>query len=111
MAAIDTNKVVADFSQYNAQVELAAPGVGVLSTVPYQDSTSMTVGNVTYSAGHVEFSARGSASGELVNGGLCDSVGSWSGKVVLCERGVISLYDKVINVQNGGGAIRSVQPG
>ncbi len=104
VAAIDANKVVADFSQFNSQVELAAPGVGVLSTVPYQDSTSITVSGVTYSAGHVEFSARGSASGALVNGGLCDSVGSWSGKVVLCERGVISFYDKVINVQNGGGA-------
>jgi hypothetical protein len=30
--------------------------------------------------------------------------GAWAGKVVLCERGVISFYDKVINVQNSGGA-------
>lgn len=103
VAAIDVNKAVADFSQKNNQVELAAPGVGVLSTVPYLDVNTLTAGNTTYSAGHVEFSARGSASGQLVNGGLCDSVGSWSGKVVLCERGVIAFYDKVINVQNGGG--------
>ena len=104
VAAIDSNMVVADFSQQNDQVEVAAPGVGVLSTLPYVEANSLSVGGVTYLANHIEFSERGSASGTLVSGGLCDSVGSWSGKVVLCERGVVSFYDKVINVQNGGGA-------
>jgi len=108
VAAIDVNKVVADFSQKNNQVELAAPGVGVLSTVPYLDITTLTTDGVTYSAGHIEFSARGTATGALVNGGLCDSVGSWSGKVVLCERGVISFYDKVHNVQLGGGVAAAI---
>ncbi len=108
VAAIDANKVVADFSQKNNQVELAAPGVGVLSTVPYLDSTSLTVNGVTYPAGHIDNSARGSADGTLVNGGLCDSVGSWSGKVVLCERGTISFYDKVHNVELGGGVAAAI---
>ena len=35
VAAIDINNVVADFSNQNEWVELAAPGVGVLSIVPY----------------------------------------------------------------------------
>ncbi len=105
IAAIDSNKAWASFSQYNSQVELAAPGVGVLSTVPYLDSTSLSVDGVTYSAGHIKFSARGTASGALVSGGLCDSTNAaWSGKVILCERGVISFYDKVRNVQTSGGA-------
>jgi serine protease len=105
IAAIDSNKLVADFSQYNSQVELAAPGVGVLSTVPYLDSTTLTTDGVTYTAGHVEFSARGTATGALVSGGLCDATNAgWSGKVVLCERGVISFLDKVKNVHNSGGA-------
>lgn len=109
VAAIDSNKVVADFSQYNSQVELAAPGVGVLSTVPYLDDTSLTTGGVTYSAGHIEFSARGSASGALVDGGLCTATNSaWSGKVVLCQRGDISFYDKVHNVQLSGGAAAAI---
>ncbi len=108
IAAIDSNKVVADFSQKNSQVDLSAPGVGVLSTVPYNDNTSLTVGAMTYPAGHVEFSARGTASGALVDGGLCDSVGAWSGKVVLCQRGTISFLDKVMNVQNGGGAAAAI---
>ena len=104
VAAIDSNRVVADFSQYNSDVEWAAPGVGVLSTVPYLDSTSLTVGGIAYAASHIEFSARGTANGALVNGGLCTSAGAWSGKVVLCQRGDISFYDKVHNVQLGGGA-------
>jgi serine protease len=105
VAAIDENKVVADFSQQNNQVELAAPGVGVLSTVPFLENNSLTVDGVTYSANHIEFAARGSASGALENGGLCDAtIGAWSGKVVLCERGIISFFDKVRNVQNSGGA-------
>jgi subtilisin family serine protease len=108
VAAVDSNKAWATFSQYNSQVELAAPGVGVLSTVPYLDANSLTADGVSYSAGHIEFSARGEATGALVNGGLCDSVGAWSGKVVLCERGVISFYDKVHNVELGGGAAAAI---
>ncbi|MGQ9833363.1 MAG: hypothetical protein ACUVRJ_06150 [Candidatus Villigracilaceae bacterium] len=41
---IDENKAHADFSQYNAQVELAAPGVHALSTVPYLDESKLTSG-------------------------------------------------------------------
>lgn len=104
VAAVDSSKLVADFSQKNAQVELSGPGVAVLSTVPYLDVTSLTVNGVTYNAGHIEFSARGTVSGALVDGGLCTATGAWNGKVVLCQRGDISFYDKVMNVQNGGGA-------
>ena len=98
-------EAVADFSQKNSQVELAAPGVGVLSSVPYLDESTLTVNGVTYAAGHIEFSARGSVSGALVAGGLCDATNAaWAGKVVLCERGTVSFLDKVMNVQNSGGA-------
>jgi hypothetical protein len=34
LSAIDESKNAADFSAFNEQVELAAPGVGVLSTIP-----------------------------------------------------------------------------
>ena len=103
VAAIDSTKLVADFSQKNDQVELAAPGVNVLSTVPYLDASSLTVNGLSYAANHIEFSARGTADGALVDGGLCLSTGAWAGQVVLCERGDISFYDKVMNVQNSGG--------
>lgn len=104
VAAIDSNKAWATFSQFNSQVELAAPGVGVLSTVPYLDSTTLTAAGVTYSAGHIEFSARGAATGTLANGGRCTATNAaWAGQVVLCERGDISFYDKVRNVELSGG--------
>ena len=105
VAAIDEATLVADFSQKNDQVELAAPGVAVLSTVPYMDISSLTVDGMTYAANHIEYAARGTASGALVDGGLCTATGAWAGKVVLCERGDISFYDKVMNVQNSGGAV------
>lgn len=103
VGALDETMTWADFSNFNDQVELSAPGVGVLSTVPYIETNTVTVNSIVYSANHIEFSGRGTASGELVDGGLCGSVGSWSGKVVLCQRGDYSFYQKVINVQNGGG--------
>jgi serine protease len=104
VAAVDSNNALATFSQRNSDVELSGPGVGVLSTVPFLDDTSLTVGGNTYAGTQIEFSQRGNASGTLVNGGLCDSVGSWAGRVVLCERGTVSFYDKVHNVELGGGA-------
>ena len=46
VAAVDSSKKVANFSQFNDQVELSGPGAAVLSTVPddsydYFDGTSM----------------------------------------------------------------------
>jgi subtilisin family serine protease len=104
VAAIDSNKTVASFSQKNSDVELAAPGVGVLSTVSYLDSTSVAVNGTTYAANHIENSARGTVSASLVYGGLGTATNSaWSGKVVLLDRGTNSFYDKVHNVQLSGG--------
>lgn len=104
VAAIDETKTVADFSQKNAQVELAAPGVSVLSTVPFVEDVSLTVGGVEYAGNHITNAPRTSGvDGALANGGLCDGTGSWSGSVVLCERGEISFYDKVANVESSGG--------
>jgi serine protease len=105
VAAIDSNKGVADFSQKNSAVELSAPGVAVLSTTTFIDSSSVTAGGNTYSGHTVEFAARGSASGLLVNGGLATSTnpGAWSGNVVLVERGTNSFFEKVMNVQSSGG--------
>ncbi len=103
VAAIDANYEVAGFSQFNDQVELAAPGVDVLSTLSYKSTVDLTVAGIHYTAIHVEYAAYGSASGELVDGQLCTSGGDWAGKVVLCYRGEISFYDKVMNVQNSGG--------
>jgi len=51
VAAVDSNGDKANFSQFNSQVEIAAPGVGVLSTLPGNtyaawDGTSMATPHV-----------------------------------------------------------------
>lgn len=104
VAAIDSSKVVASFSQKNDQVELAAPGVAVLSTVPWHDENTLTVAGTTFVGNRLEGAANtGGTSGALASGGLCTSAGTWSGNVVLCSRGDISFCDKATNVKNGGG--------
>lgn len=103
VAAIDSAKALASFSQRNTQVELAAPGVSVLSTVPWS-AASLTVGADSFQVAALDGSFQGTASGALADGGRCTAPGSWAGKVVLCERGDIPFADKVNNVSAGGGA-------
>lgn len=106
VAATDLNNAKAAFSQANADVELAAPGVGVLSTTPFKVSTVVAT-NGTYLGANLDGAARMSSSGTLVSGGLCNTavpVGTWAGAVVLCQRGTNSFGDKVNKVQAGGGA-------
>ena len=112
VAAVDQNEVKADFSQYNSTVDIAAPGVGVLSTVPWASTNRVTVtaadgSKHQFDGSHMEGAASTTAAGitgDLVAGGLCDSTNAaWATKTVLCERGTISFADKVLNVKNSGG--------
>ena len=105
VGALDSSMTWADFSNFNDQVELSAPGVGVLSTVPFIETNTVTVDGVIYYGNYIDFAARGTVSGDLVSGGLCETSdpAAWSGKVVLCERGDISFAAKVLNVQDSGG--------
>jgi serine protease len=103
VGAIDSDYVVADFSNFNNNTELAAPGVGVLSTVPYVPNSFLFVADQAYPGLPLEYTPLGEATGPLANGGKCLTGGEWDGKVVLCERGDATFYDKVMNVQNSGG--------
>jgi subtilisin family serine protease len=90
-------------------VDIAAPGVGVESTVGIKEDNSLTVNGATYRGGYIDGAARtAGVSGVLADGGLCDTVGAWSGKVVLCQRGTISFADKVNNVKLGGGIAAAI---
>jgi len=107
VAAIDSQKVVATFSQQNSQVELSGPGVLVLSTVPRGtgQEQSVTVGGTGYEAIALEGSPNASRSGALVDCGLGTSTcAGATGKVCLIARGDISFADKVLACQNGSGA-------
>lgn len=103
VAAVDADENIASFSQVNKDVEIAAPGVGVLSTVPWIDSNTLGYVGGSASGGHIEFAGRGTVSGTMVDGGQCTSAGSWTGAVVLCQRGTNTFLEKVNNVQTGQG--------
>jgi subtilisin family serine protease len=104
VAAVDATETVATFSQRNKDVEIAAPGVAVLSTVPWIDTNTLNAGGTLLTGGRVEGAARtNGTTGVLANGGRCTAAGAWGGHVVLCQRGDNSFAEKVAQVQAGGG--------
>jgi len=104
VAAVDISEKHASFSQANSQVELAAPGVDVLSALPFLDTNQVTIGSDLFQGGYIHGGARGERSAMMVDGGLATTTNTdWSGKVVLVERGEVSFETKVKNVQNSGG--------
>jgi len=105
VAAVDSGNMHANFSQATSQVELAAPGEAVLSTVGLGDGqlAQLTVGGIDYFSNglvpHLFYNSAlsfdktgndGSASGTL---GVCTTTGTtyfcadMSGKICLVERG------------------------
>lgn len=110
VAAVDCNGTVAPFSEENSKVELAAPGVAVLSTVKPStpDATSLSVTTASGYTSHpptspVLHSRRGTYSGLVVDCGLgklpCPSA---TGKMCLIERGDNTFSCKHRNAQLGG---------
>ena len=108
VAAIDENKAWASFSQYNSKVEIAAPGVNVLSTVPMGtgSASTLSVGSTVYAPGGMAGSPRASVTAPLADFGLGGAAvaGSMTGKVCLIQRGTYDFATKVNNCQASGGA-------
>lgn len=110
VAAVDANLAHASFSQYNSDVELAAPGVLVESSVPRGQgrAADVVVGGVTYASSPVDYSPTGAVTGALADCGLCDSTSSCltrpTGFVALCDRGVNTFAEKVTNAMAQGAA-------
>jgi len=94
VAAIDSNRARASFSQFNNAVDIAAPGVDVSSTYP-KAGTPLTVGSDSFENLPMAGTAAVTVSGALVDGGRCTAAGTWSGKIVLCERGGNTTQQKV----------------
>jgi subtilisin family serine protease len=107
VAAVDSSKVKASFSQFNADVEISGPGVGTLSTVPAgsQLGATASVGSTPFTVLGMDGSPIATANGALANFGFGDvpAAGSMTGKVCLISRGNISFADKVLNCQASGG--------
>lgn len=112
VAAIDKDKKVTSFSQKNDEVDIAAPGAGVLSTWPSKENSKVVVSGTEYAALGIEGSKRTDATGvtaALVDGGECAAQGTWTGKMVLCKRGGkdasgnnLTFFAKASNAQKGG---------
>ncbi len=121
VAAININKDKASFSQFNDQVELAAPGVDTISTVPTGSAgTGLTLPNLEiYSAFYWSKLMVGAPQIDLqaplaycgIGNTPCpDSVD----KICLIERGTLFFWEKVLSCQDGGGIgalIYNNQPG
>ena len=102
VAAVDAASAKASFSQFNSDVEIAAPGVGVVSTTPFA-TPYVTIAGENTRASTYTGSANGTATGALVYGGLCSAAGAWTGAVVLCDRGTTTFLQKTDVVIAGGG--------
>ncbi|MFN7723664.1 MAG: S8 family serine peptidase [Rubrivivax sp.] len=107
VAAVDSSMAWASFSQYNPEVEIAAPGVAVQSTVPpnLQSMAVTSVGGTSYPTLAMDGAPALSATGPLADFGLGEAAvaGSMTGKVCLISRGNISFADKVVNCTASGG--------
>ncbi|WP_019677170.1 S8 family serine peptidase [Arsukibacterium perlucidum] len=106
VAAIDSNKQLASFSQRNTQVELAGPGVDIRSTYPEGTGLEaiLSVGTTDYASSPMTNSTDGDANAALASCGLgettCTSVAN---KICVIERGNVSFVQKVQSCENGGG--------
>ncbi len=109
--AIDQNKEKASFSNYGDWVDVAAPGVGTLSTVPM--GTGGSANTIFSGANHDSNAIQGSQTGTVAasvydcglangTGGSCP--GAVSGNIALIQRGEISFADKVAHAEAAGAA-------
>lgn len=106
VAAIDTTETIAAFSQQTDQVELAGPGVAVLSSVPRGtgEKVAVSVAGVAYDASAMDGTARTAATGNLVDCGEgVSACASAAGEVCLISRGTVSFAEKVQACEAGGG--------
>ena len=107
VAAVDANEAKGSFSQSNKDVEIAAPGVAVLSTTPWLDLNTLGAGSATWSGGRLDGAPRTTAVGGLVDGGLCTSAGG-----MVRQSGAVSARQHLVCRQgrqrSGGGGIAAV---
>jgi len=111
VGAVDRNNVVASFSNRGKNIDVVAPGVTVLSSVPANlGSEASVTADKGYVAYGLEFAGRTSGTtGTLVDCGLgkapsdCKTNGA-TNFVALIQRGEISFADKVTNATAAGAA-------
>ncbi|NML59499.1 S8 family serine peptidase [Massilia sp. RP-1-19] len=107
VGALDSNKSWATFSNYNPKVELSAPGVRVLSTVPMGTAlvSSLNVGASSYAVGSVTGSPHATVTAPMADFGFGGAINpAMAGKVCLISRGAgLPFGVKVANCEASGG--------
>jgi subtilisin family serine protease len=100
VAAVDENKERAYFSQANDRVDMAAPGVSILSTIPVSPNVvgviEIRVGNVTFQATSMVYGPSLPSQGITAPISMCgndahDGCRESSGAVCVIERYVLQL--------------------
>jgi len=110
VTAVDDNNQIAEFSQVNRNIELAAPGVAILSTIPMGTGTAAYIseaGNATdkfIRAEAMEGSSFAEITADLYD---CDQAfdicAGAQGKICLITRGENTFAEKALNCQNANG--------
>jgi subtilisin family serine protease len=107
VAASDQNDSLASFSDYGpTTVDLAAPGVNVLSTIPAVTSTYVTEAASTYSGTEMTFSGyTAGVTGTIYDCGLgypTNFPAAVSNNIALISRGTLYFSQKVANAMAAG---------
>jgi len=109
VGAVDVNDVVATFSNRGQNIDVTAPGVMVLSSVPIGTGSeaSVTAGSEYRAFGMTFAGNTNGLSGNLVNCGIgnpgeCGA--GISGNIALIQRGTLDFATKVTNAMNQGAA-------
>jgi subtilisin family serine protease len=106
VGAIDSKSTIATFSNQGPEMDVVAPGVDVMSTVPLgKGELSYVTGRVQYLGGALAGSPRGNVTNTFVNCGLGrkeDIPASVSGKIALIQRGEIRFSEKARNAKDAG---------
>jgi hypothetical protein len=127
IGAVDWNSKPAAFSTYNDDVELSAPGVQTLSTIPVAMTNSSGYASLPFSrdiltvdtplavlandsnffnkpkVARVDGSPAGTVSGPLVDCGLAAEQCAAAGAICLIQRGETTFCEKLLNCAAGGG--------
>lgn len=119
VAAVDSVKQHAPFSQRSAQIELSAPGVDVMSTGPmgrgYYNLMNVSQDGINFQGYAMTGSSLGTVTGTLADCGRgTESCGDMTGKICLFERGDVPFFQKVNQCEADGGMgaiVRNNAPG
>ena len=108
VGAVDKNNVIASFSNQGSAIDVVAPGVSVLSSVPtgQGSESSVTNGSTPYTSFGMAFAGKtAGTTGTLVFCGLGQAgefPAAVAGNVALIQRGTIDFATKVTNAMNAG---------